>query len=290
VRCGLLFGLSLAVGLAALAVVQLQLYGHPLASGHGTFNELFALGNVAPNLRDYSVRLVRGEAGVLALAVGLLASAAASRARPASVPVWGPVRLLLLTGALLLLCYLPYGVFPDWSYLRFLLPAFPLAFVAVAAGAVNAAARLPSTVRGIALLAVVTVVCATNVVAARREQAFNLRWYESRYRTAGRYLEASLPDRAVIVTSQHSASAHYYTGRTIVRWDLLNGDFDVALRHPVLVVEDWEAQPLRARFPTSELARVDWPARADVGTTTRVRVLDPADRNRAPRVAPDRLP
>jgi hypothetical protein len=46
----------------------------------------------------------------------------------------------------------------------------------------------------------------------------------------------------------------------------------------VLLVEDWEEPALRARFPRSALARLDWNARALFGTTTRVRFLDPADR------------
>ena len=38
-----------------------------------------------------------------------------------------PLFVLCATAAALVLaCYLPYGVFTEWSYLRFLLPAFPL--------------------------------------------------------------------------------------------------------------------------------------------------------------------
>jgi hypothetical protein len=47
---------------------------------------------------------------------------------------------------------------------------------------------------------------------------------------------------------------------------------------PLLLVEDWEDAGLRARFPASPLARLDWPPRADFGTETRVRLFDPADR------------
>jgi hypothetical protein len=95
-----------------------------------------------------------------------------------------------------------------------------------------------------------------------------------------------LPPNAVIVTAQESASAHYYTTRPILRWDLLSGDLDAAVdalrglgRHPVLLVEDWEEPALRTRFPMSALARLDWRSRAQFGTTTRVRYLDPADRD-----------
>ncbi|HET9541187.1 MAG TPA: hypothetical protein VFQ46_11355, partial [Candidatus Limnocylindria bacterium] len=48
--------------------------------------------------------------------------------------------------------------------------------------------------------------------------------------------------------------------------------------HPILVVEDWERQNLRARFPKSALAALDWTPRAEIGETTHVWILDPADR------------
>jgi hypothetical protein len=144
------------------------------------------------------------------------------------------------------------------------------------------------------MLAMVTC-CAANVMIARREGVFDLRVYEARYRTAGRYLGAVLPRDAVVVTSQESASAHYYTRLPVLRWDLLPGDLDDAIktlrglgRRPILLVEDWEEPILRARFPASSLAALDWRSRALFGTTTRVRYLDPADREEsAPFPRPD---
>jgi hypothetical protein len=192
---------------------------------------------------------------------------------------------LLVVAAPLLVCYLPYGVFPDWSYVRFLMPVFPAAFIAVGALVANASLGVPGSVRGPLLVLTLVACCSADVVIARRYAAFDMHRYESRYRTAGRYLAEVLPRDAVIVTSQESASAHYYTGLPILRWDFL-ADLDAAVdtliaagRHPVLLVEDWEEPVLRARFPRSALARLDWNARALFGTTTRVRVLDPADRN-----------
>ena len=37
----------------------------------------------------------------------------------------------LAVAAVVTACYLPYAVFSEWFYLRFLLPALPAAFVAV---------------------------------------------------------------------------------------------------------------------------------------------------------------
>jgi len=140
-------------------------------------------------------------------------------------------------------------------------------------------------------------VCARNVVTAEHEGAFSL-WADARrYGTAGRYLAAALPTNAVIIASQHSGSASYYTGRPVVRWDQLRIGFDEALgdlarlgRAPVIVVEEWEEAALRTKFPASTFARLDWAARADFGRVTRVRLFDPADRARPTGRPPDRIP
>lgn len=99
----------------------------------------------------------------------------------------------------------------------------------------------------------------------------------------------------MIVTSQQSGSAHYYTGLPILRWDLLAVDLETAMarlralgRRPVLVVENWEEPALRQRFPSGPTAGLDWAPRAEALATTRVGVWDPTDRGE--RVITDRLP
>jgi hypothetical protein len=109
-----------------------------------------------------------------------------------------PLCLTILVALPVLLCYLPYGVFPDWSYLRFLLPAFPLAFMTIGALVVNASQRLPAALRGPVLLVALAAACSTNVLTAAREYAFSLELDASRYRTAGRYLDAALRKAQVV--------------------------------------------------------------------------------------------
>jgi len=281
------FAATAAIGPLLVAALQWRLYGNPLLSGHGTLSDLFAIGNIPTNIRDYAVRIFVGEtpAIVASIVAFILLAAMRRRAMPHPPALSRPVGLLLVVAVPLLVCYLPYGVFPDWSYLRFLMPVFPAAFIAVGALVANASLRIPGAARGPLLALSLVACCSADVVIAHRYAAFDMHRYESRYRTAGRYLAEVLPRDAVIVTSQESASAHYYTGLPILRWDFL-ADLDAAVealiaagRHPVLLVEDWEEPVLRARFPRSALARLDWNARALFGTTTRVRVLDPADRN-----------
>ncbi len=299
------FALAVAPAVAALAWIQWSLYGDPRASGHGTFAEMFSITNVVPNIRAYAMRVLTGETPALALiatsVVALVARRASagleSKTRPTPTAVLPSVCLAVLVAMPVLACYLAYGVFSDWAYLRFLLPIWPAAFAAAGAVIGNASLRLSPAIRTQVLLVVLTLVSARNVVTAAHEGSFTLWVDASRYGTAGRYLDAVLPPNAVIVASQHSGSASYYTSRPVVRWDSLDVGFDVALddlarlgRLPVIVVEDWEEPLLRQKFPASTFARLDWPARADFGRTTRVRLFDPADRERPTGRPPDRLP
>ena len=285
------FAAGLVPAAGALALLQWRLYGSPLASGHGAFRDFFAISNVWPNVRVYSAHLIRGEAaaiGLVLIAIGV-ALAARRRVRDEADRSLAPAAsAAAMFGAVILLCYLPYVVFRDWFYLRFFLPAFPLAFVMVGALADRAVTAFPPWARGLVLLIALVTVASINLVVARREQAFFLRDYEGRYLAAGRYVDAVLPGEAVIFAVQESGSARYYA-RPVVRWDLLPVDLDTAVatftamhRRPVFLVEDWEAADLRMRFPSSPLARLDWPPRADIGTNVRVLLFDPADRDEAP--------
>jgi hypothetical protein len=279
------------------ATLQRHLYGSPFLSGYGDVSDFFAIANVSTNVGEYARRLLAGEGPALILAGATLALLAFGRRSPSSQAA-ALVKLAAVAAAVLLAIYLPYGVFPDWGSLRFLLPAFPLAFAALGALASDALDRMAPPVRGVALLAALTLVVSFNVEQAGRQAAYSLRDFEARYRTVGRYLAASLPSNAVIVTSQQSGSARFYTGLPIVRWDLLAVDLEAAIerlralgRRPVLVVEDWEKPALRARFPSGAMASLDWPPRADAGQTTRVGVWDPVDRVAPPAsIVTDRLP
>jgi hypothetical protein len=304
------FAAAMTPGIVALAWIQQSLYGHPLASGHGTFAELFSVANVLPNIRDYALRVLTGETPALALIAASalivlvkrgVATDSLEGPRPDSTAgvksKTRPTVVAVIVALPVLACYLAYGVFPDWAYLRFLLPIWPAALAAAGAVVASATRRLPPEARTQLLLVALTAVCARNVMTAAHEGSFTLWIDASRYGTAARYLDSTLPANAVIVASQHSGSASYYTGHPVLRWDSLNVGLDDALddlsrlgRKSVILVEDWEEPLLRQKFPTSVAARLDWPPRADFGRTTRVRLFDPADRDRPTGRLPDRLP
>jgi hypothetical protein len=293
---------ALAAGFApfviGLAWLQQRLYGTPLGSGHGSFGYFFGWENVQPNISLLADRLITGETAALSLAglavVWLIAS---RRSATASSP--SPRRALVIgisSLAIVLLCYLPYAVFYDWSFLRFQLPAFPALFVGIGALVANACQRLPAAARGPVLLTVMVIAGALNVSEARRQESFLVRRSEARYQVAGQYLESMLPVRAVVITMQQSATIHHYTRRPIVRWDLIGVDPDRAIAdlialglHPVLVLEDHEERDIRKKFPLSPHARLDWRPRADIGDHVRVRVYDPAERATGPHGRTDRI-
>jgi Dolichyl-phosphate-mannose-protein mannosyltransferase len=281
---GFTAGITPAVG--AQLLMQWRLYGSPLASGYGAARDLYALGNVGANAADYARRLVHGEAPALGLAALSLAALAIARGRRERLlALKRPLILAMVAFGIVVASYLPYAVFAEWSYLRFLLPAFPLLFVLIGALLADALLQLPSPIRATALLCALAVAASINVVRAQDEQAFNMRRYESRYRLAGLYLAAALPPNAVVVTSQESGSTRYYADAPILRWDQLDVDLDTAIaalramrRYPVLLIEDWEAPQLAKKYPRSVNARLDWAARAEFGDETRVFLYDPGDR------------
>ena len=299
------FAAATAPGIVALVWIQWSLYGDPFASGHGAFSQMFSIRNVFPNIREYTIRVLTGEtpaliliaASVVALVVGRRVQAGLeSKTRPTAATAVPSVRIAALVAIPVLACYLAYGVFTDWAYLRFLLPIWPAAFAAAGAIIVNARLRLSPAIRTQVLLLALTAVCARNVLTAAHEGSFTL-WKDAlRYGTAGRYLDAVLPKNAVIIASQHSGSLSYYTGRPILRWDSdisldeAIGELTRLGRRPVIVLESWEEPLLRRQFLASAIARLDWPARADFGRLTRVRFFDPADRERLTGRPPDRLP
>jgi dolichyl-phosphate-mannose-protein mannosyltransferase len=288
-------GITPAIG--AQLLMQWRLYGGPVASGYGAASELYSFGNVAPNVTGYARRLVEGEAPALLLlaAAGVVASIMRSRDRES--PRLKPLLVLTMLASLIVVAsYLPYGVFAEWSYLRFLLPAFPLFFVLIGTVLVTALLRLPLWGRAGVFLSVLAAAGSFNVVRAEQEQAFNMHRYESRYRFAGRYLASALPSRSVIIAVQESGSARYYTTHPILRWDQLDVDLDTAMAalrargwRPVFLVEDWERSDVVKKYPRAANAQLDWPPRAEFGDDTRVFLYDPLDRADRPRWHVDRV-
>jgi hypothetical protein len=191
--------------------------------------------------------------------------------------------------AIVVACYLPYAVFEEWSYLRFLLPAIAIALVLSAPIWARIVSFAPAVVRAPLFALGVGLLAAFYVSTAVKRDAFNLRRFESRYLAAGAWASKSLPTDAVLLSVQESGPLRLYGRRTTVRFDYLEPQgldaavryLDGAGRRPFLVLEDWEEAQFRDRFAGhSALGLLDWPPMAEVGRPVKVRFYDPRDRAR----------
>jgi hypothetical protein len=258
-----------------LGLLQFLWYGSPFRSGYGAADELFAMSNVIPNVGRYFSWLI-ATAPVL-----LLAPFAVIRLRNR------PQARALLAFAVLVVCaYLVYGVFDHWSYLRFLLPA--MAVLAVFAGIELAAwiDRWPVAIRSPIFLVLMLGIVAHGLFVARSFDAFKLR---DQLRRVGQVAEAinhSAPDNAVIIAGEQSGSMRYYTGRSILRWEAATAatmpqavETLLEAERPIYIVLDtWEEEAFRAKFPALGPAELDWPPMLDAGSSHRTRAWNVADR------------
>jgi hypothetical protein len=264
-----------APGCVAVALVQSAFYGSPLVSGYGSFADLFAAGNVGPNLRRYLTWLWQSQTPLIALA--LLA--------PALLP--GRLTMLFLGMFVMnLALYLPYIVFDDWSFLRFLLPTLPMIVILMMASldAVWRRARLRG--HGVALAVASLMLSIVLVGEARDRNAFRLQAMEARFERAGSFVAERLPANAMVFTAWESGSIRFYSGRKTLAWHGLHPEWldraiaDVSARgyEPYLLFERWEEQEFRERFPGSPLGALDWPPAFEI--STHVRIYRPGDRER----------
>lgn len=264
------FAVPVALAAAVIASFHWRWYGSPLRSGYGTAAELFALGNVAPNATLYTRWLIDTHGPWLVLAPVAL--------------VWPKIRAmrwLLMFAALVVAAYLVFAVFEVWTYLRFLLPALAVGMVAVSGMVAAMLGRIPKGPHPIGLALVLLALAATNVANAREHGVFRFADQQARARVVGEQLATMLPDKAVIVSGEQSGAMRYYTDRSIVRWDIAgSGALDVAIERLQergyvvwLVLDDWEEQPFRRKFPAVSTMVLDYPpsveSAAGVGIRTR---------------------
>jgi hypothetical protein len=274
-------------------------YGHVLASGYGAFRDLFAWTHVAPNLARYAMWSVDTHTWFIALALTSPvvwwrarapgASAAAGRAdagAAAGSVAPATARAAVLAGGfalLVVLAYLPYVPFDEWTYLRFLLPALPVALLFACDTAERVLSRMPASAAGVLLVFGVAALAGTQVQAARKGQAFNLQRLEQRYAMAGHWAGRHLPAQAAVFAVQHSGSLRYYGNRPALRWDQLDPAwFDRAVAAlqargfvPYLLVEDWEEPSFRDRVGAwSACGRLDGPPAFELAAAATIRFYD----------------
>ena len=246
-RNALLFSLGVIPGCVGVALLNVTLYGSPLASGYGSMSELFSAGNFWPNLRLYARWFIETETPLVLLAPVVVMFLHGSERRLS----W----LFVAFSAALYACYAFYLPFDSWTYLRFLLPAIALILMLSAAGILHLSARLSSSY-------------AKAIVAGLFVLLLAWRWEttglkpppanERRYAVIGEYVRDQLPSNAILLSIIHSGSVRYYSGCSTLRWDWIPAEWLepslVFLRsngyRPLLLIEDWERRQYMERFST----------------------------------------
>ena len=277
------FTAPVAAAAVGFALLQTYLYGSASTTGYGAVDSLFSVAHVLPNLSRYPRWAIFTQSAILFAAV--IAPIAIRRGWISPAIDRGVAERVAWSGLLFFAClqafYLLYMSFDDWVYFRFLLPALPWLLVLQSAVIAAAIRRVPSPMRGVALILIAIMIASWGVGRARGLGAFRLQDSEQRYLDVAGFARG-LPPNAVFVSLQHSGSLAYYVGAGVLRWDWLEpGEIDRAIAtltqngHPVFaVLDDWEEAQFRARFTgTSVIERLGAPvysAGGPPGITSRV--------------------
>lgn len=263
-------------GVLLLLWLNNALYGSVTGSGYGEASRLFAVSHIDENLSNYSRALFQTQHVVPLIA--LLAPFVFDGIRRK-----GSLLLLAFSGTVIAI-YLLYSPFPEWWYLRFLIPAIVVLLI-LASGVIAHLLSKANMGGVIPIAAVVLGIIGTR--AAGDRDAFRLQRLEGRYRATAELVRDRLPANAVLITVWQSGSIRFHAGRDVVMWESLDPPWlDRGLtwlgsksRQPYFLFERREEPGFRARFRGhSDLAGLDWPPRFDIGR--QIRIYDPADRAR----------
>jgi hypothetical protein len=280
---------TLRLGIGVLPVVvgigwlNAHLYGSPLESGYGSLDYIYSRSHVWANVTRFTKWMVATQTPIVFASALFFVLPSAYRNQRIDFP------RVLLGGTLLAVVasYLFYTPFEAWSYLRFLLPMWPVMMLLTAVLLDGIVQRWPSTTSRLSVLAVLALVAWWGVRTARENYTSDLWRGERRFVDVGRYIGAHTEPRAVIVTFQHSGSVRHYAGRLTLRWDTLGeGWLDRAIaylaetgRHPYILVDAEETEPFRQRFQGSNRAgALDWTPIA-VLDSQRTLLYDAVDRS-----------
>jgi len=262
---------GLASGAVLVAYTNSVLFGSADASGYGAPGSLYRLEFLWPNLQHYTRWLVETETYAILLAVAGIARLSFGDSSQ-RVFAWYSAAVM----AVVWLSYLFYTPFGDWTYLRFLLPALPLMFIAYACVARH---RL-------VLIGLSALILAAHVHFITRNGVLGIGSAEQRYVAVANYIKKTLPENALLIAAQHSGSVRYYAGRKTLRFDWLPPrQLDNAITQmsglgykPYFLLDDWEEQWFKSRFRRSPLADLAWQPIAEFKISPRVRIYDPAQR------------
>jgi hypothetical protein len=248
-----------------VAGVNWYLYGSPFRSGYGDAGQLYAFGYALTNARRYTSWLWETHTPLLLIVPFALArprdilagGGRASCARPAV----SPAAVFYAVMAAVPLSYVFYLTFGSWTYLRFLLPAFPVLAVAGLAGLTEVCSRVSHDWRATFVPLVAIAAIAFQARVAIDHGLLTLGAEEQRYVAIARAAERLTPANAMLLSMQHSGTLRYYAHRLTLRYDHVPpgslGSTIASLQahgyRPYLVLDDWEVAEFRARFGSEAL-------------------------------------
>lgn len=245
------FGLATAPFVAFVAMLFNHLYGSPLRSGYGNLSELYSWSHPAQNLRLYAGWFLETQGPLAFLGVASPAIVLWRRGEHATT------RLMLFAfAALLFVMYLFYAPFDFWTYLRFLLPAFPIAFILAADVVRQLTQPATQALRAIALLLFAGASIGFGASQSDARNVLDLGAGEQKFADVGRYVGHALPANAVVYAQQHGGNVRFYGDRLSLRFDILDPAWlDRSLEHlrgagyvPYFLLEEWEVPQFRERF------------------------------------------
>jgi hypothetical protein len=268
---------------ALLLWINTALYGHPFHSGYGSPADLFSTGHLGANLANYGGALWATERGFPMLGfIGVVLAPARHRSA---------VMLIAAMTVVTAATYLLYRPFPEWWYLRFLLPAMVpmtvLSWAAVVWLVSRGLGQMRAPVGSVMTLIAAVGLAWFHLSTPAAAQAHDVPRLERRFRTTGELVRERFSDRAVFITVWESGTIRYHAGREAVLWDALPPEgLEPAIQwlssqglEPYLLLEEWEEPLFRQRFGgLGGVGALDWPPRFVI--ERQVRIYDPADRPR----------
>lgn len=222
-----LFAIGTLPAIVLIAFLNDRLYGSPLSSGYGSLTDLYARSHIGPNLRRYFTWFIFAETPIALAGLGALLMPT-RRLWPAAADL-RIVPLLALFVALLWGQYFVYEVWESWGFLRFLLPSWPIIMTGLAAILVAASnawlRRVPRAAAqtGLALLVVFLGVWTFSI--AVREGVFGERQASAPEAPLGQLVRKHTVDNSVVLVWERSGTIRYYSGRTTLRYDYLDGEW-----------------------------------------------------------------
>ena len=280
----LAFAAGVAPGVLMVAIINDYVYGSPFESGYGALGDVYGIAPAFENIRNYAIWLLQTQSPLVLFAIVPLFVPATLRPVIAGVSTRACLLAML---ALTLVSYVFYAAFDNWTYLRFMLPAYPALFILMAAGIAAACAQMPEVMRPAIAMALVAACVSLSLQFSKNQFIFDWKQHESRYVRAAERAAELTPRDAVLFSSQHSGSLRYYTNRITLRYDLLSPrHLETALeqlrgkgRTSFLVIDDWEAKDFRERFDGAPpVRRLESAPLARIAGPPDVLIYDLADR------------